>query len=160
NVEAWDNMGLQSGDVTDGPLCYDSVAPVITTAPVVRLRSHVGPIGSTIPVTVAWNGTDATSGVHHYTLYQSKDGGAYTQGATTTAASDGLSLAPGHTYRYEVTGTDNAGNTSAATAGTKYKLTLLQENSTAVTYSSGWKRQALAGASGGHVDYASAAGKT
>jgi kumamolisin len=27
NVEAWDNMGLQSGDVTDGPLCYDTTAP-------------------------------------------------------------------------------------------------------------------------------------
>ena len=27
HVEAWDNMGLQSGDVTDGPLCYDTTAP-------------------------------------------------------------------------------------------------------------------------------------
>ncbi|MCI4361525.1 MAG: hypothetical protein L3J91_07440, partial [Thermoplasmata archaeon] len=27
NVEAWDNMGFQSGDVTDGPLCYDTTAP-------------------------------------------------------------------------------------------------------------------------------------
>ena len=34
--EAWDNMGLQSGDATDGPLCYDSVAPTITAAPTVQ----------------------------------------------------------------------------------------------------------------------------
>ena len=32
NVESWDNMGLQSGDATDGPLCYDSVKPTITSA--------------------------------------------------------------------------------------------------------------------------------
>jgi hypothetical protein len=27
DVEAWDNMGLQSGDQEDGPLCYDTTAP-------------------------------------------------------------------------------------------------------------------------------------
>ena len=78
NVEAWDNMGLQSGDVTDGPLCYDTVAPKITTAPTVALQNKVGPVGSTVPVTVSWNGTDATSGVNHYTLYESKNGGSFT----------------------------------------------------------------------------------
>jgi hypothetical protein len=160
NVEAWDNMGLQSGDVTDGPLCYDSVPPKITAKPAVSLRNHVGPIGSSVPVTVTWSGTDATSGVNHYTLQESKDGGAYTQIATTTAASDALSLAAGHTYQFKVTATDNAGNTSAGTAGSVYKLSLDQENSTAVKYSTGWTRQKLTGASGGYVDYASGAGKT
>ncbi len=160
NVEAWDNMGLQSGDVTDGPLCYDSVPPAITAKPVVRLRNHVGPVTSTVPVTVQWSGTDATSGVHHYTLYQSKDGAAFAQIATVTTASDALSLTPGHTYRYEVTATDNAGNTSAMAAGSTYTLSAVQENSRAVTYSTGWTRQKLAGAYGGSVDYASTAGKT
>jgi hypothetical protein len=160
NVEAWDNMGLQSGDVTDGPLCYDSVAPTITEAPKVALRNHVGPVTSTIPVTVSWNGTDATSGVNHYTLYQSTNGASFTSIATTTAKSDVLDPRPGHTYRFEVTATDNAGNTSAAKKGSTYTLSLLQENSSAIHYSGGWKRQALTGASGGHVEYASAAGKT
>jgi hypothetical protein len=160
NVESWDNMGYQSGDVTDGPLCYDSVPPVITAAPTVKLQNSTGMAGSAVPVTVSWNGTDATSGVNHYTLYQSKDGGAYTQVATTTAASDALNLAPGHTYQFEVTGTDNAGNTSAAKAGSTYTLSLYQENSTKIKYSTGWKRQTLSGASGGSVEYASTKGKT
>jgi pro-kumamolisin-like protein len=159
NVESWDNMGFQSGDVTDGPLCYDSVPPAITAAPTVKLQNHAG-IGSAVPVTVSWSGTDATSGVNHYTLYQSKDGGAYTQVATTTTGSDALNVAPGHSYQYEVTGTDNAGNTSSAKAGSVYKLSLVQENASSVKYSTGWKRQSLSGASGGHVDYATAAGKT
>jgi hypothetical protein len=159
NVESWDNMGLQSGDVTDGPLCYDSVPPKVTK-PKLRLENNVGPVKSTIPVQAVWTGTDATSGVNHYTLYQSKDGGAYTKVATTTAASKTLNLAPGHTYKYEVTGTDNAGNTSKASAGPTFTLSLYQENSTKIKYSSGWKRQKLTGANGGSVEYATSKGKT
>jgi kumamolisin len=160
NVEAWDNMGLQSGDATDGPLCYDSVAPKITSAPAVSIQNNVGPVTSTVPVTVSWKGTDATSGIKSYTLYQSKDGGAYAKVATVATASDTLSVAPGHTYQYQVTATDNAGNTSAGKSGKSYTLSLVQENSTAVKYSSGWTRQKLTGANGGSVDYATAAGKT
>jgi hypothetical protein len=111
-------------------------------------------------VTITWNGTDATSGISHYTLYESKDGGAYAQIASQATTSFKMNLAPGHTYQFEVTATDNAGNTSAAKPGVAYKLSLYQENASAVTYSTGWKRQALSGANGGSVDYATVAGKT
>ena len=40
-------MGLQSGDVTDGPLCYDTVAPKITATPTVKLQNQVGPVSAT-----------------------------------------------------------------------------------------------------------------
>ncbi len=159
-TEAWDNMGLQSGVTDDGPLCYDSVAPTITAAPTVKLQNNVGPIKSTVPVTVLWKGTDATSGVNHYTLSVSKDGGAYTQVATPATTSSVQNIAPGHTYQYKITATDNAGNTSAAKTGSIYKLSLAQENSSAIKYSTGWKRQKLTGAFGGQVEYATAAGKT
>jgi hypothetical protein len=74
--------------------------------------------------------------------------------------SETVNLAPGSTYKFEVTATDNAGNTSAAQAGNAYTLTLLQENASTVAYSSGWTRQAVSGANGGDVDYATVAGKT
>jgi hypothetical protein len=160
NVEAWDNMGFQSGDVTEGSLCYDSVPPTITQAPVVTLQNHVGPVKSTVPTTIKWSGTDATSGVNFFTLYVSRDGGAFIPIVTTAATSLTRALVPGHTYRYEVTATDNAGNTSGAVAGVTYKLSLIQENSTAIKYSAGWKRQKLTGANGGYVDYATSAGAT
>jgi kumamolisin len=160
DVEAWDNMGLQSGDVTDGPLCYDSVPPTITSAPKVALRNHIGPVTSTVPVTVSWKGTDATSGVNHYSLYQSENGNTFTLVTSTTSASFNLNLAPGNSYRYEVSATDNAGNTSSFKAGKTYSLTLLQENSSSIHYSTGWTRQALTGANGGDVKYATVAGKT
>jgi hypothetical protein len=160
NVEAWDNMGFQSGDTTDGPLCFDSMAPTITAAPTVSLRNNTGPVTAADPVTISWNGTDATSGINHYTLYESKDGGAYTQIASQTATSFNKNLGPGHTYQFEVTATDNAGNTSAASAGIVYNLSLFQENASAIKYSTGWTRQVLSGANGGSVDFATAAGKT
>jgi len=59
-----------------------------------------------------------------------------------------------------VTGTDNAGNTSAAKAGSTYTLSLYQENSTKIKYSTGWTRQKLTGANGGQVEFATAKGKT
>jgi Pro-kumamolisin, activation domain len=160
NVEAWDNMGFQSGDVTRGPLCFDSVAPTITAAPTVTLRNNTGPVTKADPVTISWNGTDATSGINHFTLYESKDGGAYTQIASQATPSFNKNLGPGHTYQFEVTATDNAGNTSAARAGIVYKLSLFQENASAVKYSTGWTRQTLNGANGGSVDFATVKGKT
>jgi hypothetical protein len=153
-------MGLQSGDTTDGPLCFDSVAPKITSAPTVNLLGQTGLVHGTAPVNVRWIGSDATSGINHYTLYQSKDGGTFTQVGTSTGELKVVDLAPGHTYQFKVTATDNAGNISAGKSGKTYTLSLYQENSTKIKYSTGWKRQTLTGASGGQVEYATAKGKT
>ena len=160
NVEAWDNMGLQSGDVTDGPLCYDSVAPTITKGPSLALQNHVGPVSSTIPVVVQWAGTDATSGIGHYTLKQSVDGGAFTQVFAAPGTSVVRDLAPGHTYQFKLTATDKANNNSVAKESPVYTLALLQENSSAIRYSTGWADKSVSGANGGTVDFASVAGQT
>jgi hypothetical protein len=138
----------------------DKTPPTIATAPTVNLRNNAGPVTKADPVTISWNGSDATSGINHYTLYESKDGGAYTQAASQAGTSFNKNLGPGHTYQFKVTATDNAGNTSAAKAGVVYKLSLFQENATAVKYSTGWTRQTLAGANGGSVDFATVKGKT
>jgi hypothetical protein len=160
NVESWDNMGLQSGDVTDGPLCYDSVAPVITAKPTVKLQNKVGPVTSTDPITISWNGTDATSGIKNYTLYQSTNGGAYAKIASPTATSFSEKVAPGNTYQFKVTATDNAGNTDTGQSSVAYKLSLYQQSVSNIKYSTGWTKQTLSGANGGSVEYATAAGQT
>ena len=139
----------------------DKTPPTIGTAPVVKLRNNAGPVTAADPVTMSWSGSDATSGINHYSLYESKDGGAYTLAATTTAPTFNKNLGPGHTYQFEVTATDNAGNTSAARQGVVYKLSLFQENASAVKYTTpGWTRQTLSGANGGSVDFATVKGKT
>jgi hypothetical protein len=160
DVESWDNMGLQSGDIADGPLCYDSVAPKITAAPQVVLEANVGPVGGQVPVTVNWAGTDATSGINHYSLYSSVNGGSFQLLTTTGTPTATALLTPGSSYRFRVTATDNAGNTSNPKTSAATTASLIQETSSAITYSSGWTHQALAGASGGSVEVAKTSGDT
>ena len=55
---------------------------------------------------------------------------------------------------------DNAGNLSAFTMTEKFTPNIMQETATKLTYSSGWTRGGLSGASGGKVKYATVSGKT
>ena len=71
-----------------------------------------------------------------------------------------MKLNPGHSYQFEVRATDNAGNVSGFTAGSAFTLSAFQETASAITYSSGWTKQAVAGAYGGSVKFATVAGKT
>lgn len=139
-------------------ITLDTTAPVITKAPAPTLR--IGHLGSTgAPVSITWAATDATSGVKNYSLRESIDGGAFNLVASPTTATATLNLPPGHTYRFEVQATDNAGNLSTVVAGSTFRLSLYQETSGTIAYSTGWTAQALSGASGGSVKFATIAGK-
>lgn len=159
-VEAWDNMGFQSGASTYGSLCYDSVAPTIGTAPSISLVPGVQATSAGVPMRISWSGSDASSGITSYTLLKSTDGGAFAPVFSGNATSTVLPLKGGHTYRFEATATDLAGNVSAPRAGTTKRVTVLQEAATALTYSSGWTTVSQVGASGGKVKKATLAGKT
>jgi hypothetical protein len=140
-------------------IILDTTPPVVTKKPAPSfVKGHLGT--TNVPISISWAGTDATSGISHYTLEESKDGGAYSVVASPTAAKATVNLAPGHSYQFEVQATDKAGNVSAFSVGSKFTLTAYQETSSAITYSSGWTLQSLAGAYGGKVKYAKAAGKT
>jgi hypothetical protein len=139
-------------------IILDTTAPVITRAPVPTLRT--GSLGSTgAPVAINWVGHDTTSGVKSYDLMESVDGGAFSLVATLRSATANVNLQPGHSYRFEVRATDNAGNVSGFTAGPTFTLSAFQETSSAIAYSSGWTLQALSGAYGGSVKFATVAGK-
>ncbi len=139
-------------------ITVDLTAPVVTKAPAPALRTgHLGSTGA--PVSITWAGSDATSGVKNYSLKESVDGGAFALVASPTTATVTVNLLPGHTYRFEVQATDNAGNLSAVVAGSTFRLSLYQETSGTIAYSSGWTAQVLSGASGGSVKYATLAGR-
>ena len=118
HVDAWDNMGFSSTDQTYGPVCYDSVAPTITVVPKSLMTVGAKVTATGVPVTTSWAATDTTSGVKSYTLQRKTDAGAFTNVtlSSPTATSITQTLAPGHTYTYQVQATDNAGNTSAVRA--------------------------------------------
>ena len=131
---------------------------VITSAPAEGfLKAHLGT--TAVPISIKWAGTDATSGINHYDLEESIDGGAFSLVSSPTTASATVNLNPGHSYRFEVRATDNAGNVSGFTAGPTFTLTAYQETASNITYTSGWTQQAVTGAYGGSVKFATVAGK-
>lgn len=161
-VEAWDNMGLQSGVANYGTLCYDTTLPTVTSAPAPHLTTGSQWVTGGGPVSVSWAATDSGSGVASYALSESVDGGAYTPVTLTNPAlsSAVLTLAGGHSYQFQVTAKDGAGNVSAVSTGARFTLTVLQEGNAAVTYSAGWTTTTQTGALGGSVRRATAKKKT
>jgi hypothetical protein len=139
-------------------ITLDTTAPVITHAPAPSF--YQGQLATTAaPITISWAGTDATSGIKHYDLMESVDGGAFSLVASPTAAKVTEPLNPGHSYVFRVRAIDNAGNVSAFTSAASFTLSAYQETASAITYSGGWTLQSLTGAYGGSVTYATVAGK-
>ena len=137
----------------------DTKKPSITKAPAPSFKTgHLTSAGA--PIAISWAGTDALSGIKHFDLAESVDGGTFHTVASPTAATVTLHLKAGHSYRFKVRATDKAGNVSGFTTGSKFTLTAFQETAGSINFSSGWTQQALSGAFGGSVKFAKLAGKT
>jgi hypothetical protein len=157
-AEFRNGAGAVSPAVSDS-ITLDTTAPSITKAPAPAfVKGHVTSSGA--PISVSWAATDATSGIGHYDLDESIDGGAYSLVASPATAKATVTLKPGHSYRFKVRATDNAGNVSGFTTGSAFTLSAVQETASAITYSSGWTKQTLTGSYGGSVKFATLAGKT
>lgn len=139
-------------------IILETTPPTITKAPAPSFET--GHLGTTsVPISITWSGTDATSGISHYDLEESVDGGAFSLAASPPTAKATVNLNSGHSYQFEVRAADKAGNLSGFTAGSKFTLTAVQETASAITYTTGWKTQALTGSYGGSVKFATVSGK-
>ncbi len=127
----------------------DSGAPV-ATAPTQTMATGTS-IGTGVPVTVSWSGSDDSGAVASYDLWASTDGGAWTQQTlpSVTATSISYQLAIGSRYRFAVQARDAAGNLSAWSYGTDFAVANHAETDTAIQWSNGWTYQAWSGALGG-----------
>ncbi|MBI2780557.1 MAG: N-acetylmuramoyl-L-alanine amidase [Chloroflexi bacterium] len=137
----------------------DRSAPT-TSAPVVSLRSGASLSGSAVPITVTWSGTDVgPAGIQSYDLARSYDGAAFeVVYSGITATSVARTMAPGHTYRFEVRARDNAGNLGAWTVGPTLYPALTQQSSTAVRFSGSSTTTTYSSYSGGTERYLRATG--
>src|SRR5439155_20023585 len=76
-------------------IILDTTPPVITKAPAPSFKK--GHLGTTsVPISITWAATDAASGISHYDLEESVDGGAFSLVSSPTAANATVSLNPGH----------------------------------------------------------------
>jgi hypothetical protein len=139
-----------AGNVARAILVADTIAPT-ASMPKVTIRSDKAVGGTAIAARVDWVGGDpGGSGVARYDLHVSVDGGAYTTVSGSLRRPTSLvDLTRGRTYKYRVRASDHAGNRSAWVYGVTQSLSLVQETSAAITYSSGWTSQSGATFSGG-----------
>jgi hypothetical protein len=106
NVRAWDNSGVDSGDATYGPVCYDTTVPVTTD-------SLSGTLDGTFyisAVKVTLHATDTGSGVNA-TYYRVNGGAVQTYSAPFTVATLGADTVTFHSV-------DKAGNTETTKQAT------------------------------------------
>ena len=142
-----------------GTVSQSDVATTVldTTAPTIFLPAPriVSPqaLGTSAVTRVSWSPATDSNGVSAYHLQYKRGTQAWLPVTLSpaTATSVDLSLPVGSSYRFRLSATDAAGNTSADAVTDASSLSLVQEKATSVTYTGSWKRVVLAGASSGYV---------
>jgi len=133
-------------------------APTVT-APVMQFVANtVVTAGGAVPTRISWSAGGTP--VQSYRLQQSRNGGAFVNVALPTPTTTGVtrSLTAG-TYVFRVSATGaGGGSVSAFSTAPAVAVALAQQTSPTVTYVGTWTNQAMAGASGGSVRFAAAAG--
>jgi len=132
---------------------YDPVGdrskPVVTSVRVTP--TPFSGLSTVVNARVTWAGRDSGSGLHHYTLQVSRNGGGWStlplDSAKATSRTRGLLI--GSTYRFRVRATDRAGNVGAWTYTPTFKPTAYDDSTSLASWTSGWTRTPRAGMVGG-----------
>lgn len=162
-IATGDSLTDLAGNASEGSnvitRIIDLSAPT-TTTPKASLRASTTLNGSSVRVNVTWTGADVgPAGVATYDVRRSSDGKAYSTIATgLTSPSLVSSLAPGHTYRFQVRARDKAGNIGVWKTGPLLKPALVQQSSTAIRYLGSTTATTYSKFSGGSQRYLGAAG--
>lgn len=138
-----------------GTLTVDDTAPT-TTAPVAELRSGPSLSGTKARLRLTWSGSDLDgSGIDHYTLARSSDGGTLwsTIMSSTSGTSTSLTLPTSGSVRYRVRAVDVVGNVGPWMAGPVLSPRLVQQSSLAIRYRGSWRHDASKAFSGGTADF-------
>jgi uncharacterized protein YfaP (DUF2135 family) len=98
------------------------LGPYLNTIDAEKPASQVNPLApvqkrTNFPVTWAGSDDDGGSGIRHYTIYVSDNGGPFQPWVTTSATSATYPGQGGHTYSFYSVATDNVGNTEATPSG-------------------------------------------
>jgi hypothetical protein len=102
---------------------------------------------------------DRLSGIDHYVLQRSVDGGAWsvlTKSVPTTSKTVGA--AGTHSYRYRVVAVDKAGNTKTGAAGGAVTVSARGDTSSSIAYTGRWTTAKSTAYTGGVTHYAAASG--
>lgn len=145
--------GTDSTKNTRFAACYDPrVRRADHTAPVTsmpREKVTATTVGTTVPVTLTWSGSDTGWGIAKYQLERSTDRGTWKRVLGAKVKTLAVRLAPGHRYQYRVRAVDKAGNRGAWKHGAAFRPVLVGDGAGAISYGSGWTSVPDATALGG-----------
>ena len=145
-------------------VAFDSTGPIANTpSATIPVRTTAGTTGpGDVPVRIAWNAADATSGVASYLLETSFDGAPYAPQTlpSPTRTAVVMTFSSGHRLRFRVTATDRAGNVGLPAESAPMSITMVQESASGVRYSAGWRKVASINALGGTLRYSTLTGST
>jgi hypothetical protein len=133
----------------------DKTPPVITRAPAVQMSAG-RTLGSTLPVTLSWAGTDNRSGICRYVVQQAMGSGSFARltPPLPTALSMSRALKPNVKYTYRAYAKDCSDNVSSLATGASATVAVIQNSSSRVRYGGSWLRNSrVNGASGGTISY-------
>jgi hypothetical protein len=135
-----------------------SVAPRIGLNAGVSLVS--GATNAGLQSRLTWSATDpGGAGVASYDLRRSIDGAAFASFVTgTPSASLGVTLVPGHSYRFEVRARDRAGNVGGWAVGPTVRAYLPQQTYAGITWKGIWRTVSGPNCSGNSLAYGLGAG--
>jgi hypothetical protein len=148
SVMAGSSAGLPVGDTTKPT----------ATAPRHHLARRGAMVSGRLPVDVAWSGSDAGSGMAHYDVAISTDGGPWTSIDSVTTARLTRSLAYNHTYRFRIRAVDRVGNIGDWQYGTTFRLAGYHDHTSAVRYAGRWSSANSTSYWGSRTHASSAAG--
>lgn len=136
----------------------DRSAPT-TSAPSVALRSGTTLYDNALRVVLTWTGSDVgPAGILAYDIQRSYDGKPFETIGKTASPSFTWSMAPGHTYRFQVRARDKNGNASAWKAGPTLRPALTQQSSGGVVFAGSSTTTTYPGYSFGSQRYLRVAG--
>ncbi len=169
-----DRTNAAPGDYVGGKVCgttttlspfasapiTDTTAPVFSKPISVAIRTGVAlPSASTasaVPVTLTWLAADEAlgSGLDHYTLQQSLNGGAWSAitPVPALATSVAVNMPTAGSIAYKVTACDAKANCSISATGTLTPR-ITQQTSSLVKFSGAWYLYKLSSLSGASVKY-------
>ncbi len=134
--------------------------PPSATEPATRTVTGDGTGSAVAPVRATWSGDDDLSGVDHYLVSLSSDGGPWSSLGTSASPSVTEALRVGHAYRFRIRPVDRAGNVGGAQTGSSFNLAKIQDGSRRLAYRGSWRRHAGTEWWGGSARSATTRGST
>jgi len=150
-ITVTDRVGHERSRTT-APVAIDPTRPVVDQVRVTLDRGTVRTSGS-IPVRLAWRLRTAPAGSTSFDIARTTDGGASWDAIDHpkgTSRSQDATLASGTGTTISVRGRSTTGSSSTWAVSRKVVARLVQETSSAISTSSGWRRVSWSSASGGH----------